>query len=284
MPPKTSKTKETFETWWNENIWDTEPFRPIYKALYDAGADLNYVEFLRWGLKLGDRLAELAQSKNRTKEVHRIKGVDTILGFPKDIFIKKLRAYASTLIEFTLDDLRENNKVNSSLDTLSLIPPERRRKIISDATQGITGLDLLQPFWEQVTEQQEIYRKNQQRLMDEQKGQLSQYPFFSVLEEYAYFEVRRGNQPDPWGSFFLLAITEHLREKCGNPHYLAVFRLLRTLRGQPPGSRHANRLTATNRVSQLKKDYPKWQYHLQLIKKQFAKSRRANRSPLKSQP
>jgi hypothetical protein len=103
-------------------------------------------------------------------------------------------------------------------------------------------------------------------------------PLFAVFAQFGYprlFFNAKGDPGDPWGNFFLLAVTEHLGSVRGtrgrgwrSKHDLA-YRLLTMLRkgsvsiGNP-------KVSAAARVAAVKKN-PKWRAALSLLESEFSK-------------
>jgi hypothetical protein len=78
-------------------------------------------------------------------------------------------------------------------------------------------------------------------------------------------------KPDPYGTFFLLAVTEHLREKSKKPQHLMAARLLKNIRGQSLASGYQERSNAKSRVAKFKKssDFADWKSRLRTMKKYY---------------
>jgi hypothetical protein len=121
-------------------------------------------------------------------------------------------------------------------------------------------------------------------------AQPSSNPLLTLFKKYPPLNpFKRGNRQDDWGSFFLLAITEHLREQGQNrPHYAEAYALLRAVRIDAgiEKSRSATKLpknTAATRITNVKKAYPDWAQDLSLLRDQYVLALR-NRAEVKSNP
>lgn len=75
-------------------------------------------------------------------------------------------------------------------------------------------------------------------------------------------DFRSGGNSDRCGSFFLMMVTEHLREKRVRPRYLLAARLLREIRGQRYIPAKPEATKAKVRVDQFKRHTPDWQFRL----------------------
>ena len=78
-----------------------------------------------------------------------------------------------------------------------------------------------------------------------------------------------GNQADPWGSFILLAISEHIRETTGKPEYGEAMTLIRQTRQSSTSSKRRSTQNADSRIRRFKQTNPSWASDLELLKKQF---------------
>ncbi len=83
----------------------------------------------------------------------------------------------------------------------------------------------------------------------------------------------KGDPGDPWGSFFLLAVTEHLKTIRGRGHQLdrhdIAYKLLTTLRKNSVPIKNPKVSTA-GRVAAVKKN-PQWRTALSLLESEFSK-------------
>lgn len=107
-----------------------------------------------------------------------------------------------------------------------------------------------------------------------QKTLFRKLPILSVYDQYHYPQIGRGRSADSWGTFFLLGVTEHLRQKAGKPHHALAYRLLRALR--PPSLHRAPdryRISATVRVREFKRKYGT--SAIKILNKQFLDQKRA---------
>jgi hypothetical protein len=87
---------------------------------------------------------------------------------------------------------------------------------------------------------------------------------FHVPDVIQHTLSRRGSKLDSWGSFFLLAVTEYMKQELGRPHYSVAYDLLRAYRGLGRGrqfkrSEYAKGKSKTiDRIKKLKRAHPLW--------------------------
>src|SRR5262249_51452542 len=87
---------------------------------------------------------------------------------------------------------------------------------------------------------------------------------FGVPDLIQHMLSRRGSRLDSWGSFFLLAATEYMKQELGRPHYRTAYDLLRAYRTLYPyrqlkWSEHAKgKSKAIDRIKKLKRAHPLW--------------------------
>ena len=91
------------------------------------------------------------------------------------------------------------------------------------------------------------------------KSRHGHIPIYRLLLDYNKpIPSKRGNKADPWGTLFLLAVTDYLREKTGKPHYGEVVKLLQKTRMQyerysPRRSKNFLKTTAQSALVRVKK-------------------------------
>ena len=95
-------------------------------------------------------------------------------------------------------------------------------------------------------------------------------PFMPALLEFHVPELIQhalsrsgGNKLDSWGSFFLLEVTEYMKQEFGQPRYgLAdnLLRAYRTLTSFPlrPVQHRGSKSRALDRIGKLKQSHPLW--------------------------
>ncbi|MBI4527174.1 MAG: hypothetical protein HY695_25550 [Deltaproteobacteria bacterium] len=281
---------QDFSTWWNKTQFRTKdhPLYDIFKSLHAAKADIEYLQWLCWCFFFWEKREKTKQSLTEPK-----KKTTPVVSVGEEN-VKPLLLFASNLIEFTLEYLKEYRRVDATLDPLTLIPSEARRKLISDVAIYTSGADLWVPFIQSATEAFKEHRMDLQAEESRKERELlRQVPFLKLVKEYQPAEKDTGRKPDTWAAFFLLAVSEHLREKSRKPDYLKAETLLERLRtnaigprlAKAPSSLRAKRQKATVRVEQLKKAHPEWPSHVKLLKQCFMvyKKRKGN-SPAGQSP
>lgn len=87
---------------------------------------------------------------------------------------------------------------------------------------------------------------------------------FHVPDLIQHALSRRGSKLDSWGSFFLLPVTEYMKQALGRPYYRVAYDLLQVYRGrglsrQFKRSEHAKgKSKAIDRIKKLKRLHPLW--------------------------
>ena len=101
-------------------------------------------------------------------------------------------------------------------------------------------------------------------------------PAYPILEKYHMQQSQQrgpGNRMDKWGSFFLLVLTEHMKECTGGkPFHRPVYRLLRIFQGKPNVANP--RVSAAVRISKLKELHPDWKDDFKLLLHLFKSPKR----------
>jgi len=250
-----SDKKDPFQTWWNERYFhSTSPFYESFRKLHKLGADLDYVNGLLDFLRLGDLITKAARESAAKK-----KNSVTL----NRRFVEALKIYGTIVVGYTLVELKDHlNKA-----TISQIL-EDKKKIADNAWNSVA--DILINF----TKNRKSIEPRKQKLSDETRRALLDLPIFPLIATLRQDLPTKGNQPDPWGTLFLLAVTEHLREKDGKAHYLDAMRLLkRARRDRPFKAARQDAQTAIVRVRRFKIANPDWEKILNLLTNQSSRSR-----------
>ena len=243
----------SFQNWWNDHYFHTgDSYRMLYEA-YKAlhakanNVDLDYIEGLgRWLLS------------------------------------------ADADLEFMIEDIRAEA---SGPDWL-LNPAGVSKWIKKEGTEQLLKKLGLPPTRQYRKEAEEILRKEITRSMESQRARqrtrfqrrskalFHDNPMRGIVFEYTSGPLfyTTGRRDDDAGSFFLLAVSEYLREFCGKPHYLLAAKLLRALRDdQPSLSTQAIRLGAMVRVDKFKRNHhATWKKFLRAARDSYKNYRKRN--------
>jgi hypothetical protein len=98
----------------------------------------------------------------------------------------------------------------------------------------------------------------------------------AIFLEYvipAELAPRKGRRSDVWGSFFLLATTEHLRQNGTKPHYRLCHQVLRSVRKSTKPIKNPTQSVAT-RVKLLKNAHPHWSRALKILESEYLRQPR----------
>jgi hypothetical protein len=235
-----------FQSWWNEHYFHTDhPDEPAYKRLYgiykqlhSLEADLDYIEHLNGLLIEAD-------------------------------FLSKLMAYED----------EADNQEGGALGHPSKLS-KRVKQEVSDAVEKF-ALDLDDSSRKRLEEK--VMKAAKARLAEKLNKQKGDYAR-KVISEFGTNPIKRvllecfsadifyetGRRTDDIGSFFLLAVSQHIRESTKKPRYLLASRLLCVWRDNEKSSvARAARLNAMVRVDKLKKAHPSFGEQLQALKTSY---------------
>ena len=231
-----------FQSWWNDRYFYTNDpiysqLYDVYKRLFEAGADLDYIE-----------------------------------GICQLLFV------ADDDVNFQIEDVSKNTPHKF----LSLGHPSGRSRRIKEGivrAEKELGIRLdknsIKEVESEIRGKLKEHLENQQKRLEEKFKRTSEAvfkknPIDGILMEYASGQLlyTTGQRSDDVGSFFLLAISEHLREKRRQPKYALAAKLLQEVR---QNSKSLSRLDAMVRVDKLKKSHPNWKLHLKALKNSYRK-------------
>ena len=201
-PPRDSR-QGGFDYWWSERFdFYTEsryPFYTSYKKLHSLGADLNYVYCLHQSLKVADSLDSKPdqQPKKKSKKALKRKIREKV----GDIFLKAALQHS---------------------------PFEKHRPMMVELAQRINTEKQPPPHIDLTDDLRGVIRGREPHVANLILG--------CLFHNYSYtgsHQVPTSNaRADRCGTFFLVAVTEHLRAKCGKRNYLLAGNLLRQIREQ----------------------------------------------------
>lgn len=230
---------EDFDAWWHNAYFRTDhPLYGIYKRLHKAGADLEYVDSLTRILRVGDQDA-LYITKDLRKNLpsHLLH-----LGHPSAIakrVEKGISEFAAkkgvTLTETERKELEKHVQIKAK-KTIAKNKEHQRKALRRTVDQ--------------------VFQKN---------------PIGGILFEYSSWPLlyETGRRSDDLGSFFLLAVSEHLRDRTGRPHFLLAGNVLGAVRGKREARNKTSRLQAMVRVDKLKKSGHDWKRHLSILRESY---------------
>lgn len=270
--------QKDFQTWWNDHInFSTNlPYYKTYQALYDAGADLDYIHFLHVRLEGEDAFTRLfhervkdANRKGRRKQKFELSPALS------EKFETYARGYAEEFSKSALERAREISP-DDPLLSLPLLRPLSPPLFPPLTPRAQLVAAHLRQFTEEVAERalnsaQQWLRKEleqEEKKRDEEiKSTIKKGQNMGIFREYLPDpgKYRKGGRQDRRGSFFLLAVTEHLHRKRGC--YLLAARLLKAIRGQQFASAYQDRTNAKARVRNVKNSHLGWKSHLRGVRK-----------------
>jgi len=244
--PKRKSTKQengnAFKLWWNRRFSHTKPFYENYKTLHSLGADLDYIDFLREFFARGERVVkEILDEQMKEK---RWKDLET-----EKRALSGRDKYIRVAVNRTIEAIEEKGLPNTA---------EEKKRIQEEVLRYIRWDDIL------------VLSRNapkQTATLDWVISELGTNRKSILNYLYPDFPGRKG--ADKWGDFFLVALTDHLKEKTHNhrAHYFEAYRLLLKLRNKNHGSAQGHREKCKQKVFRFKKDYPRWKRDLHLLAK-----------------
>ena len=241
--------KEEFDAWWHRTYFRTDhPYRAIYKKLYEAGADLEYIDGLTWILRVADQ--------------------NTL----------NLKTELKTLIPAHQRSLTHPPALKKRIEKLSREYAKRKRITLKQTDLNEIKNDIEARLRQEIQARLEL---DKNRYLKRAKNVARTNPMGSLLFLYGGtpFLYQTGRRSDDRGSFFLLAVTEHLRKKRGKPHFLLAVNLLRAVRGQKSIWSKSLRLQAMVRVNKLKHSGHDWKWHLKIVQDSYQSFQSGNPKP-----
>jgi hypothetical protein len=226
----------------------------LYNQLHDLGADLNYIWLLDTWVRTADAFKQVSTTTKSQRQAAKRARTRQLLAAANrclDVYIEGRKAAA--------------REVNPSDPLLDRNHPQFRSRL-----NEITGQVLPRIIDDLLREEKELRRLNS----ESRSGVREENVLEEVFREYfpSPERYRKGGNAnhDLSGSFFLLAITEHLGKKRGR--FKIADSLLGTIRGPGKGR---SPLTLPNdlarkRVERLKYAHPNWKTHVDLMTQYWA--------------
>ena len=218
-PKELHRDPKLFDRWWNDNVFNLQPWRKFYQDLWRVGGNLDFIHYVS-GLY---RFGQTSQLR-----VARIK---------------------------ELPEIRSQRR--------------KTKRLVQEFKQRSSAMRLQEALtWERELSDMNAYLDGEQKKLEEDERLLAAaMPAYPILEKYHMQQSRQkgpGNKMDKWGSFFLLVLTEHMKECTGGkPFHRPVHRLLQIFQGKPkvdnPG------VSAAVRISKLKQLHPDWKDDFKLL-------------------
>jgi len=241
--------KEDFDVWWHQTYFRTDhPYRAIYKKLYEAGADLEYIDGLTRILRVVDQ--------------------NTL----------DLKTELKTLIPAHLRSLTHPPALKKRIEKMVRDYAKRKRLTFKQTDLNEIKKDVEARLRQEILARLEV---DKNRYLERAKNVARTNPMGSILFLYGGtpFLYQTGRRSDNRGSFFLLAVTEHLRNKSGKPRFLLAVNLLRAVRGQKSIWSKSLRLQAMVRVNKFTTSGHDWKRHLKLVQESYESFRSGNPTP-----
>jgi hypothetical protein len=223
-----------FKDWWEEKYFSNLPFYSQYRELDRIGADLDFVDHLADLLRYYDFIRAYVVKSGRRKP----KADSSLL---RDTILLQFAA---------LEGMRYGT-----------VDPQKAEEIAEDILEQAKGVN----FSRRVTinaqgSDGKLRRKGLIKELVQAVAPEFTDKWRPIVAEYLLtaMNARGGKTPDEWGTLILVALTEHLKKKTGQPHHSLAIRTLKALRRQDLGSKSRERDNAKSRVSGFKKRHKDW--------------------------
>lgn len=257
-----------FAAWWNKHHFHSSRDRhAIFFKFSKLGADLHYVWMLGYYLQLGDKIArEVRLAKSPKIQADKF---DAFLKSDGQRLIPGLRGFGIAVTHVVIGQL-------ATLGLLRIDTDDALSQIDQDAVVRSAGILLA---WFAADQTAEKVAARPAPVAKEPDWSKFNEPIWRLLWDYnKSTTAKAGNKLDVWGTLFLLAVTEHLKEpKNGQPHYRLAVEFLRDLRSGR--SSKTTPESAKSRVSAFRKANPSWQSAVALLKEQFRLTKNFGRAP-----
>jgi len=272
--------KKDFDIWWGRRHGFGKgvhtPYA-IYKKLHQAGADFEYIDFLQSVFRSGYMGRKIAKERI-DNEIKKLKNADS----------------PSSATDYRQWSMLKRQMLFDSIQETPSKPPHYHyktvRKWVKDSIGPVikdyfvkTGILLEGVEREKLIDRMASnlsasHKKQQKKAAKEKVGLTSEDPVITVYLDYCYNDLFRdphktGKKGDRWGTFFMLGVTEHLRQKShGKPYYPLAVRLLRNTYAtlNEPMENPLTDRNAMMRIRDLKKSrLNKWKRDLKILEKQL---------------
>lgn len=250
-----------FDQYWNNQYFYTDdPRYKPFKKLCGLGGDYEYVDFLCGMLQICEMLwvREMRGSRHPSAEIK-----------PKTLPLSLiLKLYGAMVAGKAFEAIGvPNNRLS----------PKQWDEVWAYAAPRFLAIEQINlPIVAHRLTRHEIVERHaalRETITD---------PLARVLAKYLPpYPFMKGNSQDDSGSFFLLGITEHMRErtKNGAPHHAVAYALLGAVRRacdleiKKPRSAEKIEQTTATRVANLKKKYPDWLNDVIVLRNHFESNR-----------
>jgi hypothetical protein len=269
----TARTTEDFDRWWNKHYLHTNnPRYRIYKCLFTNGVTLDYIDFLCNALAFGDRIAEMTRKAQPKKEQPGL--LDKIAKVNEQEFSELIQFACNFVADYVLREIQKT--VPLEVKKLLNLPFSQTTNLVEQGLSKLALWGTSRQDW--VAEEKKAARRQRDKELETSKQKLiAKEPIYYVLCKYNLVMPRkRGNQPDSWGSFILLAITEHIRQEIGKPEHAMAMTLVRRIRQASPETKRQTTQSAESRIRQFKQANESWAQDIEWLKKQFRHSQRSH--------
>jgi hypothetical protein len=264
-----------FDNWCSNNLvpHPHHPWQKEFEKLYKLGANLDLVLLLCRGLAAHNAVSSqvsefkkrLSDKKSRWRKGFR--GLFTSHPGGKLRLTEPARIYTHYIIRFTIESLKNRGLVDSTQD---LIPESEVQWIKQRAIQPLaTAPNLIQADYDRAAS--ELGNGASNLFAVAGVAMLPEPQAKEWLESLFDLHQKGSAGRDDAGTWFLLLLTEHLRQRTtkGKPHFKLAFNLMRRCQSKFSRKIDFPARSAMVRVAKLKKEYPAWQSVLEHLERQI---------------
>jgi hypothetical protein len=236
-----------------------------------TGRNLDYIDFLCNALAFGDHIAETTRKAQPKKEQRGL--LDKIAKVNEQEFSELIQFACNFVVDYVLREIQKT--ALPEVKKLLNLPFSQTTNLVEQGLSKLALSGASRQDW--VADEDKAARRKRNKELETSKQKLiAKEPIYYVLCKYNLVMPRkRGNQPDSWGTFILLAITEHIRQEIRKPEYGIAMRLVRQIR-QSPETKRQTPQGAESRIRQFKQANESWAQDLEWLKKQFRHSLRSH--------
>jgi hypothetical protein len=285
---------KAFDEWWSKKFGFQKLTHPLYHALKNLHARRGDPDYLLKLVAFFDNIerpiAKSIQEKrsNRKRFTHQkinlkdhrqlfnqfgwwviIEVMPLFVEYGRNLFFESLRGRSSTLLTKSENSQSDQERINESFKVYI--------KCLEEA-----GKRIERAFEKTDAELTSVATEQMNKLLNELLAfakDVQAFPLGSIVYDYKLYPMNRSKKPSAaWDTFFLLAVTEHLRSKSGNPHYLEAARLLEKISfrkqrtdNQSKSPRRIQK-NAEQLIAKLKKNYTNWKDHIKQLNEHFQPS------------
>jgi hypothetical protein len=164
-----------------------------------------------------------------------------------------INRYGMEVVEATIRRLQEKGLLRRKCVASEFISPKLAARISSDTLVDYC----LWVMTVRLEQEYPAYAKQEKALQVYNKA-IEKVPLLQLhINYHALVWIKKpGTKYDHWGSFFLLAVTKHMREKTRRPHHREAIQLLKALRKERVANVYSATKSCIERIKRFTDYYP----------------------------